>query len=52
MLSLEQFNNTFIMIGLHETFIKSWGLIETLDNKKQIEEGERGRVRGDEEREN
>lgn len=52
MLSLEQFNNTFIMIGLHETFIKSWGVIETLDNKKQIEEGREVEYGGDEEREN
>lgn len=37
---------TFIMIGLQETFIGGWGLIETLDNKKQSEEGKRGRQKG------
>lgn len=34
---------TFIMIGLRETFIEGWGLFETLDNKKQSEEGRRER---------
>lgn len=37
---------TFIMVGLQETFIEGWGLIETLDNKKQSEEGKRGRQKG------
>lgn len=34
------------MFGLQETFIEGWGLIETLDNKKQSEEGKRGRQKG------
>lgn len=36
---------TFIMSGLQETFIGSWGLIKTL-NKKQSAEGKRGRQKG------